>query len=134
MIVEEIMSKNPGTVKANSPLLDAVDLLQSLSVRHLPVVNEEGELVGMLSDRDLRSLTIDMVRATEPIGTVVMRGSRPVTELMSGSVISVNPDAEIAEVIELMLENKVGAVPVVDGDGTIVGMVSYVDVLRNWPG
>ena len=133
MIVEEIMTKNPSTVKADSPLLDAVELLQSLAVRHLPVVNDEGDLVGMLSDRDLRSLTIDMVRAREPIGTVVMRGGWPVTELMRADVISVNPDAEVADVIDLMLGNKIGAVPVVDGEGTIVGMVSYVDILRHWP-
>jgi acetoin utilization protein AcuB len=99
-------------------------------VRHLPVVDEQGELVGILSDRDLRSLRLPPAAAGETSGPPLLRSRRPVADFMSGGVISVDPAAHVGEIIDVMLEESVGALPVVDEDGELVGIVSYVDVLR----
>jgi CBS domain-containing protein len=72
----------------------------------------------MLSDRDLRSARASDLDAL-------------VTELMSADVVSVGPESDALEVIDLMIDTKVGAVPVVDDeDGSLLGIISYVDVLR----
>ena len=57
----------------------------------------------------------------------------PVGNMMSSDVASVSIDADVGEIVEAMLERNVGAVPVVDGEGQPVGIVSYVDLLRALP-
>ncbi len=118
----DLMTKDPRTIGSDESVGDAVDALVALDVRHLPVVSAEGELVGMLSDRDL--------------GGQYHRGLVPsarVAELMSGPPVSVYEATPVEEVAELLLEHRIGAVPVVDADARGVGLVSYVDVLRAVP-
>jgi len=124
------MTPKPARVYENARVRDAVDLLSGLDVRHLPVVNEEEELVGMLSDRDLRGLAVPDVNAGELQGTVIRALDASVATVMSSNVVSVEEEDEIEDVVELMLDTKVGAIPVVDGDGVLVGIISYIDVLR----
>jgi CBS domain-containing protein len=125
----EIMTEDVTTIDADASLADALQLLAEIEVRHLPVL-DDGELVGMLSDRDVRSLGLH-VTDLESLDQLRTRTNAPVSDVMSGGVISIGPATEVSEIIDLMLEEKVGAVPVVDEESTeLVGMVSYVDVLR----
>jgi acetoin utilization protein AcuB len=130
LTAHDLMTEDPKTISTNATLHQAVWLLQSLDVRHLPVVDEDGTLVGMLSDRDVRGLAIPEFVGTEYIGKIQMALQAPVSSMMSSNVISVNVEADAAEIIDLMLDQKIGAVPVLDADGTLVGIVSYMDILR----
>jgi CBS domain-containing membrane protein len=130
MIATDIMTENPRTVQATDPLSQAVEVLQSLNVRHLPVVDDRGHLIGMLSDRDLGPLLRSFPGDAAAERMVVPLSERPVAELMSSGAVAVERDADVTEIIGLMLEEHVGAVPVVDGADNVVGIVSYVDVLR----
>lgn len=130
MIAREMMTPTPARVFETARVRDAVEMLQALEVRHLPVVNDDDELVGMLSDRDLRGLAVPDVAAGELQGTVLRAMDSSVATVMSSSVVSVEEEDEVEDVVELMLDSKVGAVPVVDGDGVLVGIISYIDVLR----
>ena len=125
LTADELMTAEPKVVGDTASVGEAIELLEELDVRHLPVVDGEGNLVGMLSDRDLRPLA-----DTNDPESWIRRMRTPVAELMTGGVICVTPDADMAEVIELMLEHRIGAIPVVDGEGQVVGIVSYVDILR----
>jgi acetoin utilization protein AcuB len=133
LTAHDLMTEDPTTVSMNATVHKAIWLLQTLDVRHLPVVNEEGALVGILSDRDVRGLAFPEIMGAEYVGTVQTALDAPVSSLMSSNVLSVDLEADAAEIIELMLDKKVGAVPVVDGDGTLVGIVSYMDTLRAIP-
>jgi acetoin utilization protein AcuB len=123
MVVQEIMSEQPFAIEANQTVREAMHRLLSQDIRHLPVL-DQGLLVGMLSDRDVRSLASEALT-----GESTDQLSLPVSDIMSGDPISVSPETEITEVIDLMLEHKVGALPVVAED-KLVGIVSYIDVLR----
>lgn len=125
------MTPDPVTIAAQAKLREAVDILQNLDVRHLPVVDEDGDLVGMLSDRDLRGLALPHLVGGEYAGVVQTGLQATVATVMTSNVISVEPETDVEEIVELMLENKIGAVPVVDRDRGLVGIVSYMDVLRN---
>jgi CBS domain-containing protein len=114
----ELMTESPTVVDATSTLRNAIEKLHTLDVRHLPVVDTDGALVGMLSDRDLRTFSMAL-----PVDASV-------ATIMTSDVIAVDVDADVAEVVDLMLDNKIGAVPVLDADGALVGIISYVDVLR----
>lgn len=132
-LARDIMTPAPATVCPWTTVREAARMLETLEVRHLPVIDEEGTLVGMLSDRDIRGLALPFVVGDEYVGDINAAMSARVSTLMAGDVKSVEEEDEVAEVVELMLENRIGAVPVVDGDGALVGIVSYVDVLREIP-
>ena len=129
-IARDLMTADPAAIRASDRVRDAVQILQALDIRHLPVVNSERELVGMLSDRDLRSLSLPLIVDRDWVGTIQTALDARVSTLMTSNALSVDMEADASEVIELMLEHKIGAVPVVDSDNKLVGIISYIDVLR----
>ena len=113
---KDLMTPSPIAVDATAPLSKAVELLASIDIRHLPVVNANGVVVGMISDRDV-------------YGEVTPTAA--VTTVMSAPAICARANADIATIAKLMVDHKIGAVPVVDAEDMLVGIVSYVDVLRS---
>jgi CBS domain-containing protein len=114
----ELMTSNPTTVAPEASVAEVWDLMRELEIRHVPVV-QDGALAGMVSDRDLGRLDIAGMLAT------------PIVNVMSSDVIVVEPDSELSEIVELLLDHKVGALPVIRPDTReVVGIVSYIDVLR----
>jgi acetoin utilization protein AcuB len=124
------MTPEPATVTPQATVAEVWDLMRERDIRHVPVV-ADGTLVGMLSDRDLAYLDITELLATEGADAVQRELRTPVVKLMSSDVLHVETETDLSDVIGLMLESKVGAIPVVrPGSREIVGIVSYVDVLR----
>jgi acetoin utilization protein AcuB len=126
----DVMTEDPATIPMTATVGEAVRLLHTLDVRHLPVVDDEGMLVGMLSDRDLRGLTFPEVIGEEYMGEIQTALEAPVSSIMTSDVVAVEVEDDVSLIIELMLDHKIGAVPVVDSDESLVGIVSYVDILR----
>jgi CBS domain-containing protein len=130
MIARDLMTADPVTVESKASIAEAWDLMRELSIRHIPVV-EEGALVGMLSDRDLGQLDIGRVLGLEGAAAARAELARSVIESMSADVIFVHPETEVVDVIGLLIEGRVGALPVVRPNTLeVVGIISYVDVLR----
>jgi CBS domain-containing membrane protein len=130
MQAQDVMTPNPITVPPQASVAEVWDLMRERAVRHLPVV-DRGTLVGMLSDRDLAHF--DMARLLTAEGAEALRRelSTPAVKVMSADVIAVNPDAELGEVVDLLVENRIGAVAVVRPETQeLVGIVSYIDVLE----
>ena len=118
MIARDLMTPNPTTVTPQASIAEAWELMRELEIRHVPVV-QDGALVGMLSDRDLARLDIARMLAL------------PIVNVMSSDVIAVEPESELSELVDLLIEHRVGALPVVHADTReVVGIVSYIDVLR----
>jgi acetoin utilization protein AcuB len=130
MKISEVMTPDPYAAAVTLSAGQALKMLSEIDVRHLPVV-DDGRLVGILSDRDLRGL---MGPALEGLGhaeRLERLWAQPVSSLMSSDVLRVEPEDDIADAIDLMIEHKVGALPVVEpGSARLLGIVSYVDVLR----
>jgi CBS domain-containing protein len=126
----DLMTEDPITISMTATVGQAVRTLQNLDIRHLPVVDDDGTLVGMLSDRDLRGLSFPEIVGDEYLGAIQTALEAPIASLMTTDVVSVNVEADAAEIADLMLDRRIGAVPVVDTDGSLVGIVSYVDLLR----
>lgn len=133
LTARDLMTEAPATVGPTSTVRKAVEILQALDVRHLPVVNEDRELVGMLSDRDLRTLSIPCFVGPEHVANLRAALDARVTSFMNSDVLSVEEDADAAEVVDLMLDHKIGAVPVTNAEGMLVGIISYMDILRAMP-
>ena len=130
MIARDLMTPDPVTVIPQASLAEAWAVMRELAVRHVPVV-ERGVLVGMLSDRDL--VQVDIARLAGAGAGDAPRKERAtsIVDVMSSDVISVEPETEVGEVISLLIEHKIGALPVVEpGTREVLGIISYVDVLR----
>jgi acetoin utilization protein AcuB len=127
MQVSELMTPSPRTLDVTATVRDAVVLMNELDVRHLPVM-DEGDLVGIISDRDVKSAL--GAEATD-VDAYARQLDSPVSRLMSSYVITVGPEDELGDAIDVMLENRLGNVPVIAEDPpTLVGVLSYVDILR----
>jgi CBS domain-containing protein len=130
VIASDIMTPDPATVTPHATVAEVWDLMREHDIRHVPVV-ADGVLVGMLSDRDLAYLDIAGLLETEGAHALQRELHTPVIRLMSSDVLSVDMDADLSDVVALMIESKVGALPVVrPGTREVVGIVSYIDVLR----
>ncbi len=130
MTAHDLMTPNPMTVTPDATVAEAWDLMRESEVRHVPVV-DRGALVGMVSDRDLARF--DMGRLLMGEGAEALRHElgTPVVKVMTSDVIAVSPDTGLAEIIELLVEHRIGALPVVRADTReVVGIVSYIDVLQ----
>jgi acetoin utilization protein AcuB len=124
------MTPSPITVTPEATLAEVWDLMREADIRHVPVV-EAGVLVGMVSDRDLASLDVARVLTADGAEALRRALATPVVTVMSSDVIFVEMEDDLDDVIELMLEHKVGAIPVVRSDTRdVMGIVSYIDVLR----
>jgi CBS domain-containing protein len=113
-----VMTSEPVFVHPDDPLDEAAERMARFDIRHLPVVSE-GEVIGMLSDRDLRI-------ATRSIAFARVRSA------MTPMPTSVTPETPLDEVARALADERIGALPVVDG-GKLVGIVSHVDLLYSWP-
>jgi CBS domain-containing protein len=130
LTAHDLMTPNPSTVTPQTSIAEVWDLMRVLDVRHMPVVENEA-LVGMLSDRDLGSLEVTRLLVEEGAEALRRRLARPVVQLMSADVVAAEPETDVSELVTLFLEHKVGAIPVVVPDTRrVVGIVSYIDILR----
>jgi acetoin utilization protein AcuB len=127
--VREWMSPDPVTIEVDETVRQARELLTDHGFRHLPVV-ERGSLVGIVSDRDvmirpraLRAAVRD--RAVEDL----LDDARPVEAVMSAAPHVIGPDAAVDDAARLLVSRRVGALPVVDGDDGLVGIITAVDCL-----
>lgn len=131
MQVRELMSREVVTIGPAESCLDAVVRMQRAHVRHLPVMNRDGALVGIITDRDLRHHLFSP-RVFESLGStpvdVLLDGVR-VAEIMSTDVSTVEAGATVGEVAGTMRKHRVGSLPVLE-NGRMVGIVTEVDVLR----
>lgn len=124
--VADIMTTVPITVSPSESIEQADELMVTNNIRQLPVV-KKNELIGIITDRDIRSFLSNSLASTDSRDRAL---NTPVQEVMTTEPISVAPDDELEEVVELLIDEKFGAVPVVDEAEGIMGIVSYVDVLR----
>lgn len=130
MSVERIMTRKPIYIAPTAKISEAIEILHELDIRHLPVV-DDGTLVGILSEKDVQAHVLPITSELAHPEEAASRLGDPVSKVMSGGVLSVTPESDLSEVIELLLENKISAVPVVNPlEGNLVGIVSYVDLLE----
>ena len=127
--VKEWMSRPVTTIGADAPVRQAAELMKNRKIRHLPVVDHDDLLIGIVTDRDLRQMIFDPL-IQERLGEVVEAlDALTVREVMTWAVITVRPETGIRQAMRLMREQKVGALPVVES-GRVVGMLTERDILR----
>ena len=126
--VADVMTRSPETVGPNDYLLDAAKVMTERGVRHLPVIDDERKAVGILSDRDVQVALRKPKEFARPLGADT-HGSL-VSDAMSKPPLRVWAAENCASVAALFVQFRASAALVTSRDGTLEGIVSYVDLLR----
>lgn len=131
MHVNEFMTRDVITITASADLHDAVERMATHRIRHLPVVDGDGHLTGVITDRDVRHhlFTPDVLNDIGHIQVDTLLKAVPVGDIMSTPAVSVDSDAPVDSAVRLMLEHKLGSLPVVER-GRVVGIITETDLLR----
>ncbi len=125
--VVDVMTKNPLTVIASETVGQVDEMMSEHKIRQLPVVNC-GELVGIVTDRDIRSFLSGWRTESQEEREKAL--STKVRDIMTTGPITLSPDNGLQEAVELLIDEKIGGIPVVDEVEGLVGIVTYVDALR----
>jgi acetoin utilization protein AcuB len=128
MRVSELMTRDLVTIDPRTPVIDARALMNTHRIRHLLVV-ENGRLVGIVTDRDIR-LNVPSPATSLSVWEINYLLTRlTVEEVMTRAVITVPPSRDAREAARIMLDHKIGALPVLDGT-RLVGIVTESDLVR----
>ncbi|NDJ52706.1 MAG: CBS domain-containing protein [Chloroflexi bacterium] len=128
MHVHDIMTKNPVTVHQNKTLRRALELMDSVGCHHLPVIDDENHLMGILSDRDCRKALNSPQVTREHWETAAVIDNIRVRDLMTPGPIIIEPTATAREAARLMLTHHISCLPVMRSE-TIVGIITTSDIM-----
>ncbi|HPS20596.1 MAG TPA: CBS domain-containing protein [Candidatus Omnitrophota bacterium] len=117
--IESIMNRNVLTIRDDTPIYDAINLLVTCSISGLPVVDEYQKLVGIITEKDMIHISLG-----SPIDP-----KSPVSNFMSKQVATFSPQDEIKTVCEFLMANPFRRVPIVE-NGEVVGVISRRDILK----
>jgi len=128
-LVREIMSQPAIVIDWGGSILDAAALMEERQVRRLPVVDDVNIVIGIISLGDVRE-AISVYSTASPYAPDQDEILLEVDEVMTTPAITVALDATLLEVVHLLVEHKVGGIPVVDGNSHPLGMITESDVFR----
>ncbi|HEU4341500.1 MAG TPA: CBS domain-containing protein [Candidatus Binatia bacterium] len=129
MKVADVMTRDPLTLGAWESVGQADRLMAENNIRQIPVVQDR-DLVGIVTDRDIRSfLSGSLAESPETRERAL---NTEVGGIMTTEPITVSPEDDLEDVVELLINEKIGGIPVVDQAEGLVGIVTYVDVLRSF--
>ncbi len=131
MFIDKSMTKDVLTIGPDASIAEAHSLMTKNRIRHLPVVSSEDFLVGIVTDRDIRSaLPSTLLTRSEQAEEERGLASLKVKDIMTPHPVTISPTDTLEDVIMLMQRMKVGAFPVVDSDGRLKGIISVRDLMR----
>ncbi len=131
MYVTNYMKRAPVTVRPETSIAEVKSILETKHFRHLPVVDDKGRLLGMVTDRDVRSAYPSSVVSDKQNKDEMLKVSQsPVCEIMTWDVVFLAPYATLDDALILLDRQKVGALPVVDEDRTVIGIFSISDLIQ----
>jgi CBS domain-containing membrane protein len=129
MKVADLMSTDLVTLTEDETLAHAQRCMARGRIRHLPVVRD-GRLTGLITHRDLLAASFSIFAEVESNEQRRIFDTVGVVEAMHRDVVTVSPNLGVAQAASILLENKYGCLPVVDGQGVLVGIVTEADFLR----
>ena len=129
MLVRERMSTKPVTITADVPITEALRIMRQNQVRRLPVLDANGALVGIVSEKDLLYASPSPATSLSIYEMHDMLSRLRVTELMTANPVTVTPDTLLEEAALIMADSKIGGLPVVK-NGDLVGIITETDIFK----
>lgn len=131
MLLKEIMTKDPVTLNIDESFCRVAQIFQEKDIRHLPIVNSQGLILGIISQRDLNRITSPK---KGPNGEYLYDPAELTKYILKQHVIqkvfSLSPEDTLEKALEIMAEKKLGCMPIADSEGRVVGIVTVTDLLK----
>ena len=131
MPLSEVMTSNPFTIGINEPFSRVWDKLKTHKIRHLPVLDSDNRLRGIISQRDLyrvisprKNTEGNFIYDKEELDRCILQ------HIMVKDVKTLAPDDTMGRAIDLMVRKKYGCIPIVDSDNVLKGIITQIDILK----
>ncbi len=118
MRISSLMIKDPITISDRTSVQEAIHLMKENSIRHLPVVESSKKLVGWVTLADMKQALLPAVVT-----------GLSVADLMIKNPVTMHPDADVETAAQIIFQRKIGGIPVVDSNDTVVGVITVTDIL-----
>ena len=118
------------TINLAAPLSDALALMREHDVRRLPIVIDTGELRGIITQGDIRGADVMRIAGLDPLDIAQALRDVKVYEVMTENPTAITPETGLREAAMLMIENKVGGLPVVDDQNRVIGIITESDLFE----
>ena len=129
MLVQDRMTPNPVTVTPETSFVDAFKIIREKGVRHLPVVDKKGKLLGIVTQKDLLHASPSSATTLTVFEMNYLLVNLQIREVMTSPAITVAEDTPIEEAARTMVENDIGCLPVMR-DGELVGLITETDIFK----
>jgi CBS domain-containing membrane protein len=126
--VKDIMTKNVFVLYANETLDIVRSLMEIKHVRHVPIVDTKGRFVGLITHRDLLSMTVSRLAGIDENVQDDLDRHIPISKVMQKNIITADPELDVSKAIAILLKNQVGCLPVVSKK-KLIGIVTEADFL-----
>jgi len=130
MLVKGWMATDVITVDEDTSMMKASIIMKEKKIRCLPVVNRKGELVGIVSDRDLKDAAPSKATTLDVYELNYLLSSIKIKDLMTTNLAYVRPDETVEFAAILMLENKISSLPVINNKSELIGIVTQTDIFK----
>ncbi len=129
MLVAERMTRNPIVIRDDTPIDKALKIMRDNKVRRLPVLNDKGALVGIVSERDLLFASPSPATTLSIYELHYLLARIAVADVMTTEVITVTEDTSLKEAARIMADNRIGGLPV-ERKGELVGIITETDLFK----
>ncbi len=129
MLVKDRMTKHPITISQETPVAEALTFMRQNRIRRLPVLDRHGRLVGIVSEKDLLYVSPSPATTLSVYEVGYLLSKIRVEEIMTRDVITVSPDTPLEQAARIMVDNKIGGLPVME-DGVLVGIITETDIFK----
>ena len=132
MLVRERMTRNLVLCSPELPVNDAFDVMKKERIRRMPVVDKNGKLIGIVSDKDLLRVSPSPATTLSAYEIPYLLSKVKASDVMTRKVITVSEDTPIEDAARIMVDNKIGGLPVVNGDAVVVGIITETDIFKTF--
>jgi acetoin utilization protein AcuB len=130
MLIKEWMTREPITINEDTSMIKAIHIMKQHHFRRLPVVDHQGRLQGLITDRDLKEASPSKATTLDVHELYYLLAELQVSEIMTRNPLSVSQDDTVEHAAQLMLEHVISGLPVVDANGELVGIITQSDIFR----
>ncbi len=128
--VAELMTPDPLSVKRDATLKDAHDLMREKNIRHIPVIDSNGELIGMLTQKVMIAAVMSLLAKFGATALERKEKQQLVAELMLTDFATVTPEQSLQQVASFFVQNRHGCLPVVNANNKLLGILTSSDFVR----
>jgi len=129
--VRDFMTDEPVTLHEDDRLREAVELVMVRRLRHIPVLDAQERLVGIVTDRDIKRTLPSPLSSSAREEYEALLETTAVGRVMSPNPITIDADADVSDAVEILVQSRIGGLPVIDG-GVLVGVFTERDALRGY--